>query len=86
MSIEYLDLIYCLSKKKICVACPLNIQEARRSTLVSEVFCGDFVPSSSDSRRASCQLLSKEWALDTGKLPLGGLLRKSVVNQLTILT
>ena len=36
-------------------------------------------PSSADSRRASCQLLAKEWTLNTGKLPLGGLPRNSVV-------
>ena len=32
-----------------------------------------------DSRRASWQLLPKGWALNTGKLPLGGLFRNSVV-------
>ena len=31
------------------------------------------------SRRTSCQLLAKEWALNTGKLPLGGLPWNSVV-------
>ena len=31
------------------------------------------------SRRASCQLLAKEWALSTDKLPLGGLPKDSVV-------
>ena len=36
-------------------------------------------PSSPDSRRASCQLLAKEWALNIGKLPLGGLPRNIVV-------
>ena len=36
-------------------------------------------PSSADSRRASCQLLAKEWALNTGKLHLGGLPRNSMV-------
>ena len=34
---------------------------------------------SADSRRASCQLLAKEWALNTDKLPLGGLAMNSVV-------
>ena len=34
---------------------------------------------SSDSRRAYCQLLVKEWALNTGKLSTGGLPRNSVV-------
>ena len=36
------------------------------------------VPSSADSR-ASCQLLAKEWALNTGQLPAGVLPRNSVV-------
>ena len=36
-------------------------------------------PSFADSRRASCQLLAKEWPLNTGKLPQGGLPRNSVV-------
>ena len=36
-------------------------------------------PLSADSKRASCQLVAKEWALNTGKLPLGGLPRNSVV-------
>ena len=36
-------------------------------------------PSSPDSRRASCVLLAKACTLDTGKLPLGDLLRSSVV-------
>ena len=35
-------------------------------------------PSSSDSRRASCQLLVKEWALNTGKLP-GGVFPRNIV-------
>ena len=34
---------------------------------------------SADSRRASLQLLAKEWGLNTGKLPLGGLPWNSVV-------
>ena len=38
--------------------------------LSSDTFFGGFFPSSTDSRRASCQLLTKEWALYTGK-PLG---------------
>ena len=29
-------------------------------------------------KRAICQFLAKEWALNIGKLPLGGLLRNSV--------
>ena len=35
------------------------------------------------SRRASCQLLAKEWALSTGKLSPGGLSRNSVVKKQT---
>ena len=49
-------------------------------------FCGEKRPSSADSRRASCQLLVKEWVLNTGKLPSGGLPRSSVVKLLTIST
>ena len=41
------------------------------------------IPSSADSRRASCQLLAKEWTLYTGKLPLGDLPRNSVVLKVT---
>ena len=36
-------------------------------------------PALSDSRRASCQLQAKEWALNAGKLPVGGCPRKSEV-------
>ena len=36
-----------------------------------------------DSRIAICQLLAKEWALNTAKLPSRGLPRNSVVKQLT---
>ena len=36
-------------------------------------------PSYADSRGASCQLLAKEWALNTDKLSPGGLLRNRVV-------
>ena len=42
-------------------------------------------PSSADLRRASCQLLVQKCALNTGKLPLGGLLRNSVVKLPTLL-
>ena len=35
---------------------------------------------SANSRRASCQLLWKEWTLNTDKLPSGVLPRSSVVN------
>ena len=38
-----------------------------------------FFEKNPDSRRASCQLLVKEWALNTGKLPPEGLPRNSVV-------
>ena len=41
------------------------------------------IPSSADSRRASCQLLAKEWTLYTGKVPLGGLSRNNVVLKVT---
>ena len=34
-------------------------------------FVEKLFPSSADSRRASCQLLAKEWALNTSKLPPG---------------
>ena len=44
----------------------------------STFFRGKIFPSSADSR-ASCQLLAKEWVLNTDKLPLGGLPRNSVV-------
>ena len=40
---------------------------------------GGTLQSSTVSRKASCQLLAKEWALNTGKLPPGGLSRNSVV-------
>ena len=39
-----------------------------------------------DSRRGSCQFLEKECALNTGKLPPGGLPRNSVVKKLTFWT
>ena len=34
----------------------------------------------------SCQLLAKKWALNTGKLPLGGLPRNILDKKLTIKT
>ena len=40
-------------------------------------YCGIELPSSADSRRASCQLLAKECALNAGKLPPGDLSRNS---------
>ena len=55
------------------VAMPLGMQEAPRS-----------IPTSGRSssrcfKKSSCQLMAKECALITGKLPLGGLPRNSVV-------
>ena len=46
---------------------------------VGHILSWKFFPSSTDSRRASCQLLVKEWALNIGKLPTLGLLRNSVL-------
>ena len=51
---------------------------AETKMLPAHTFMEKF-PSSTDSRRESCQLLAKEWAPNTGKLPLVGLPRKSVV-------
>ena len=51
------------------------MQGVPRSTLVF----GLLFPSFADSRRASCQLLAKEWALNTGKLHLRDLPRNSMV-------
>ena len=45
---------------------------------VQDILSRRFFPSV-DSRRASCQLMAKERAFNTGKLPLGGLPRNSVV-------
>ena len=42
-------------------------------------FVENYFPSSTDTRRASFQILAKEFALNTGKLPLRGLPRNSVV-------
>ena len=47
--------------------------------LVQHILLWKFFPSYADSRRASCQLLAIEWPLNTGKLPLGGLPRNSVI-------
>ena len=49
-----------------------------RPILASGKFFRGINPSSTDSRRASCQLLEKEWALNIGKLTAGGLPRNSV--------
>ena len=54
------------------VVCPLR----DRTSHPAHSFVEIILPSSADS---SCQLLVKEWALDTGKLPPGGLLRNSMV-------
>ena len=51
--------------------------------LIRHMFLWENIPSSADSRRASCQLLAKEWTLYTGKLPLGGLPRNNVVLKVT---
>ena len=49
------------------LACPLCKQVAPGSTIVSSTFfCEFFFPSFADLRRASCQLLGKEWPLNTG--------------------
>ena len=60
------------------VVCPLSmlavLRSVLRSTLVSGTFFhGKAFPSSADSRRLSCQLLGKECALSSGKLPPEGL-------------
>ena len=49
----------------------LRMQVDPRLTLASGTFFfqGEFSPSSAESRRASCQSLTKEWALSTGILP-----------------
>ena len=44
-------------------------------------FSGKLFPSSADSKRASCPLLAKEWALNASKLP-----PRALSKQLTILT
>ena len=58
----------------------------RRTCFRDAFFCRKQLPSLVDLRRASCQLLAKQWALNTGKLPLEGLPRNSVVKQLTVPT
>ena len=62
------------------VACPLRKQRFRdRSSRPAHSFVEKLLPSSADSRRASCQLMEKECALNTGKLPPGGLPRNGAV-------
>ena len=50
-----------------------------RSILASGTFFRGKIISSADSRRAICQILAKEWALNTGKLPPIGLRRNRLV-------
>ena len=57
------------------VASPLRMQADPRSTLL----LWRLFPSSAVPRGAKCQLMAKEWALNTGKLPLGGFPRNGVV-------
>ena len=45
---------------------------------VKHILLWIFFPSSTDSKRANCQLLAKEWTSNTGQLTAGGLPRKSV--------
>ena len=52
-------------------------------SLIRHMFLWKNIPSSADSRRASCQLLAKEWTLYTGKLSMGGLPRNNVVLKVT---
>ena len=48
------------------VACTFRKQRSRvRSSYQADSFVEKLFISSADSRRASCQLLSKEWALNT---------------------
>ena len=62
------------------LACPLRKQWPHDlSSRPAHSFVEKQCPSSADSRRTSCQLLAKEWALNTGKLPPGGLPRNSMV-------
>ena len=51
--------------------------------LIRHMFLWKNIPSSADSRRASCQLLEKECTLNTGKLSLGDLPRNNVVLEVT---
>ena len=46
---------------------------ASRSSRPAHSFVEKCFSSSADLWRASCQLLAKDWTLDTGKLPPGGL-------------
>ena len=52
------------------VAYPLRICKPSQAQLASCIFfSGIFFLSSADSSGASCQLLMKDWTLNTGKLP-----------------
>ena len=44
-----------------------------------KAFVHNFLTPSADSRITGCQLLAKEWAISTGKMPPGGLLKNRVV-------
>ena len=61
------------------VACPLGKQRSRDRTSRPAHSLVIKTPSSADVRRASCQSLAKEWALNTGKLPPVDLPRGIVV-------
>ena len=63
------------------VECPIRLQAVRsRSSRLAHSFIIMYIfPSSTDSRRANCQLPKKEWTLYTGKFPSGGMPRKNVV-------
>ena len=50
----------------------------------STLFHGFYFHSSFYSRRAICLLLGKEWALNTGELPPGGLPRNNVVKYMYV--
>ena len=56
------------------IACPLPVCSGLEiDPGFQHIFSWKIFPASADLRRASCQLLAKEWALNTGKLHLGGL-------------
>ena len=56
------------------IACPLPVCRGQEIDLgFQHIFSWEIFPASADSRTASCQLLVKEWALNTGKLHPGGL-------------
>ena len=59
----------------VSASCASGLRDRLRSVYS---FVGIF-RSSADSRRASCQAMAKEWALNIGKLPPEGFPRNSVV-------